>query len=185
LEQPASVRLAQALRYRGWPISFNAVDMSSVAEEIRRTVKGKAMSEFEFLPSATIGQYIPTGSILHRMEPRAKLIGFGVLILAITFSLSSAGIAIGLAAALLGLLVARIPIRFALKGLTPPLPFLVFIAVLQIFLYPSGGQNLLFTLGPLQVSLAGIWSGVLLILRFSALILVLMPDCLLCSPHPK
>jgi energy-coupling factor transport system permease protein len=131
------------------------------------------MSEFEFLPSATIGQYIPTGSILHRMEPRAKLIGFGVLILAITFSLSSAGITIGLAAALLGLFVARIPIRFALKGLAPPLPFLIFIAVLQIFLYASGVQNLLFTLGPLQVSLAVIWSGVLLILRFSALILVL------------
>jgi len=80
------------------------------------------MSEFEFLPSATIGQYIPTGSILHRMEPRAKLIGFGVLILAVTFSLSSAGITIGLAAALLGLFVARIPIRFALKGLAPPCP---------------------------------------------------------------
>ncbi len=131
------------------------------------------MSDFEFLPSATIGQYIPTGSILHRTDPRAKLVGFGVLILAITFSLSPIGIGIGLAAALLGLVIARIPIKFALKGLLPPLPFLLIIAVIQIFLFPDAGHSILFTLGPISISLAGIWSGILLILRFATLVLTL------------
>ena len=32
------------------------------------------MSEFEFLRNVTIGQYIPTGSAIHRLDPRAKLI---------------------------------------------------------------------------------------------------------------
>lgn len=131
------------------------------------------MSDFEFLPSATIGQYIPTGSVIHRIDPRAKLIGFGVLILAITFSTSKIGIGIGLAAALLGLVIARIPLKFALKGLLPPLPFLILIAFIQFFLYPDAGRSVLFTLGPLSVSLAGILSGVLLILRFGALILTI------------
>ena len=131
------------------------------------------MSDFEFLPSATIGQYIPTGSVVHKVDPRAKLVGFGILILAITFSVSKIGIGFSLAAALIGLVVARIPLKFALKGLLPPLPFLILIAIIQFFFYPNPGHTILFTLGPLSVSLAGILSGILLILRFAALILVI------------
>ena len=138
------------------------------------------MSDFEFLPSATIGQYIPTGSILHHIEPKAKIIGFGILILAITLSGSSIGIGVGLAASLLGLLIARIPIKFALKGLAPPLPFLIIIALLQIFLFPKTDQTILFVIGPISVSIAGLWSGILLLLRFAALILMisLMSFCM-------
>lgn len=131
------------------------------------------MSEFEFLPSATIGQYIPTGSILHRTDPRAKLLGFGILILAVTFSTSKIGIGVALAAALIGLVIARIPVRFALKGLLPPLPFLIIIAVIQVFIFPHASQPALFSIGSLHVTLAGFWSGILLILRFGALILML------------
>ncbi|MEN6480590.1 MAG: energy-coupling factor transporter transmembrane component T [Anaerolineaceae bacterium] len=138
------------------------------------------MSDFDFLQNATIGQYIPTESILHRIEPRAKIIGFGALILAITFSPSPIGIAIGLATTLFGLVIARIPLKFALKRLTPPLPFLIIIAGIQIFLFPNAGHPILFTLGSIRISLASIWSGILLILRFSALILTLslMSFCL-------
>lgn len=131
------------------------------------------MSDFEFLPSAAIGQYMPTGSLLHRIEPRAKLIGFGALILAITFSLSQRGIAVGLAAALLGLLIVRVPFKLTLKGLLLPLPFLVIIAIIQIFIFPAAAHTPLLTVGPLRITLAGIWSGVLLVLRFVALILIL------------
>ncbi|HEC35726.1 MAG TPA: energy-coupling factor transporter transmembrane protein EcfT, partial [Anaerolineae bacterium] len=32
------------------------------------------MSEFEFLRYITIGQYLPRGSIVHRLDPRFKLL---------------------------------------------------------------------------------------------------------------
>jgi energy-coupling factor transport system permease protein len=131
------------------------------------------MSDFEFLPSATIGQYIPTGSILHRIDPRAKLIGFGILMMAITFSVSKVGVGIGLIAVILGILISRVPLKFALKGLIPPLPFMVIIAVLQFFFYPNPGTSIIFRLGPVILSLAGILSGILIILRFFTLILAI------------
>jgi len=131
------------------------------------------MSEFDFLSSAAIGQYIPTGSVLHKLEPRTKLIGFIILILAVTFSRTAQGIGVGLLAAIFGLLIARVPIRFALKGLLYPLPFLVIIAILQVFLYPGLDTVPIFVIGPLRLTMAGIWSCVLIILRFIALILSL------------
>ena len=32
------------------------------------------MSEFEFLRNVTIGQYLPAGSAIHRLDPRVKLV---------------------------------------------------------------------------------------------------------------
>ncbi len=131
------------------------------------------MNQFDFLQKATIGQYIPTESLLHRMDPRAKIIGLGLLLFAVTFSSSRIGILIGLAAAIIGLLAAKIPIQFALKGLIPPLPFLLLIALIQILLMPGGGEQILFSVGPLKVYLANVLTSLLMILRFCVLILLL------------
>ena len=131
------------------------------------------MNQFDFLQKATIGQYIPADSPLHRMDPRAKIIGFGLLILAVTFSASGIGILIGLVAVLFGLLSAKIPIKFALKGLIPPLPFLALIALIQIFLMPHEGEQILFVIGPIHIFKANILNSLLMILRFCVLILLL------------
>lgn len=44
------------------------------------------MAEFEFLRYVTIGQYLPLGSLIHRMDARFKLLAFGLLVVAVTFS---------------------------------------------------------------------------------------------------
>lgn len=41
LEQPASLRLAQALRYKGWPISQTAVTLKAVTDEVTLAVEGR------------------------------------------------------------------------------------------------------------------------------------------------
>lgn len=42
LEQPTSVRLAQALRYHGWPVSRTAVTLPDIQKEIKRIEEGRA-----------------------------------------------------------------------------------------------------------------------------------------------
>jgi len=81
------------------------------------------MNQFDFLQKATIGQYIPADSLLHRIDPRAKIIGFGLLILAVTFSSSGIGVLIGLLAAWIGLLTARIPIQGCAERVNPAVTF--------------------------------------------------------------
>lgn len=131
------------------------------------------MADFEFLPAASIGQYIPTGSVVHRLAPGSKLLGYGLLILALTFTQAPIGIALGLAAVLAGLIIARIPLRFALKTLLPPLPFLVIIALIQMVFYNPSGEPPLWAWGPIAISAASIVSGLLLVVRFVALILAI------------
>lgn len=96
------------------------------------------MEEFELLRNVTIGQYIPTGSVIHRLDPRVKLLAFVLIIGAITFETSYLGnLALLLVIGAL-VLVARIPLGYALSGLKPALPVLVLLAVLQIIFYTEG-----------------------------------------------
>ena len=132
------------------------------------------MSEFDFLSRIPLGQCIPTNSIIHRLDPRAKIIIFGVLLIAITFTPSQLGLSIGIAALLLALLLSKVPIGFALKGLLVPLPFLLIIAIIQVFFYSSAlDPNILIKLGKLNITSGGLLAGVMLLIRFAGLILCL------------
>lgn len=55
------------------------------------------MSEFESLRNVTVGQYIPTDSIVHRCEPRAKLLAALFLAFAISSTRSLAATLLGIA----------------------------------------------------------------------------------------
>jgi len=90
------------------------------------------VSEFELLRNITLGQYLPTGSYLHRMDPRAKIVAMVFLVGAVSFTPSLAGNACLLAACLLIVWLGRIPLGYALRGLLPAVPVLVILAVMQL-----------------------------------------------------
>jgi energy-coupling factor transport system permease protein len=132
------------------------------------------MHDFEFLRFVTIGQYLPTGSIIHRLDPRARLLAGFLLLAAVTVAPHWIGLVMALIVLLVGLVIARIPLGYALKGLLPPLPFIVFLSVLQILFGPRGTAVApLWVWGPVSVSAAGLLSGALLVLRFAVLILAI------------
>ncbi|NPA91726.1 MAG: energy-coupling factor transporter transmembrane protein EcfT [Chloroflexi bacterium] len=96
------------------------------------------MEEFELLRYVTIGQYLPLNSPIHRLDPRFKLVAFTILVIAITFTATYIG-NIVLLLLLTGLLIlARVPIPYALSGLRPALPFLLFLMAMQIAFYTEG-----------------------------------------------
>ena len=94
------------------------------------------MSDFEYLANLTVGQYLPLSSFFHERDPRAKLAGISMLVISLTLAGTLNGAAFGLAAILALLLLSRIPAGYALKGILRPLPFLVFLALLQVFITP-------------------------------------------------
>lgn len=131
------------------------------------------MENFEFLRHITIGQYLPTGSRLHRLDPRVKLVAFTLLCGAFILGSGPVGIFLGLIV-LLGLLaLASIPLRYALQGLRPALPWLLFLAVLQLFMVrPAAQSDLIWSWGFLNLTVGGVQMAVVTFGRFGALILL-------------
>jgi len=128
-----------------------------------------ALSEFELLGHVTIGQYLPTGSLLHRLNPRLKLCMGLLLIVAVISCSSLIGQAILLAAVFAGLVLARISLRFAIAGLRPMALFLLLLAALQVFAIPRYAANatVIWQWSFLTMTDRSILAGILLIARFA------------------
>jgi energy-coupling factor transport system permease protein len=90
------------------------------------------MFNFELLRNVTIGQYIPTGSPIHRLDPRTKIVATAVLILAISFNRSLVANLFFVAVVLGITLLARIQVSYVARGILLGLPALVLIFVMQL-----------------------------------------------------
>jgi energy-coupling factor transport system permease protein len=131
------------------------------------------MSQFEYLSRVSFGQYLPLNSPIHRMNPGAKLFGFCLFILALSLSKSMAGLLAAVAIVLLLLALSKVSIRFALRGLRTPLPFILFLAVLQLFLASyQTDETPLFAWKFLKITPYGIHAALLICVRFIGFVLL-------------
>lgn len=92
-------------------------------------------AEFELTRNITIGQYLPTGSVVHRLDPRFKLAAFVILILAIAICNTYVGNAFALLMCTWLFSLSKIPIHYGISGIKPAIPFIVILAVLQLLFY--------------------------------------------------
>src|SRR4051794_13844211 len=90
------------------------------------------MFNTELLRNVTIGQYIPTGSVIHRLDPRTKIVATAVLILSISFNRSLIANLCFLVVVLGITLLARIPLSYIVRGLLLGLPALLLIFIMQL-----------------------------------------------------
>ena len=95
------------------------------------------MFNFDLLRNVTIGQYIPTGSVVHRLDPRAKIIAAACLVLAISFNGSLLANLIFLALTLGIAALARIPFSYIGRGFLLGLPVLAVIFLMQLLFLGS------------------------------------------------
>lgn len=81
----------------------------------------------------TIGQYYPSDSFIHRLDPRVKL--FATMVYIITLFLKKSFLLYGIAAIILMACVAisKVPVRYMARGLKPVWILLVFICIVNVF----------------------------------------------------
>ena len=121
------------------------------------------------LRDITIGQHFPGDSLVHRFDPRLKL----VLSIAYIVLLFAASNPLGLALSILFLAVmykvAKIPGKMILKSLKPILPIVIFTAVLNLFFVSGEGEPLVH-IWFLTIYAEGVRYAVLMAVRVMALI---------------
>ncbi|MDR0325049.1 MAG: energy-coupling factor transporter transmembrane protein EcfT [Oscillospiraceae bacterium] len=119
------------------------------------------------LKDITLGQYFPGSSIIHRMDPRIKLIllfCFITALLMANHALTYAGVLLFLA---LAVAVSRIKPKALFKGMRPMLFIVIFTAVLNIFYTP--GEPLV-SFWVFNIAAEGIERAVFMALRLTMLI---------------
>ena len=121
------------------------------------------------LRDITIGQHFPGNSVLHRCDPRLKLVGTIAYIVVLFVASNPLGIALSLALLALLYTVAQIPYRLILKSLKPIVPIIIFTAVLNLFFITGEGEPLV-RLWIFSIYEEGVSYAVLMAVRVVALI---------------
>ena len=85
------------------------------------------------LKDITIGQYFPGNSVVHRLDPRFKIIITGVYIAMLFCTSSFWGLLLGFVFLILEFLLSKIPMKLMLKSLKPILPIILFTSILNLF----------------------------------------------------
>ncbi|MBS3972845.1 MAG: energy-coupling factor transporter transmembrane protein EcfT [Erysipelotrichia bacterium] len=90
------------------------------------------------MTNIALGRYIPTNSIIHRLDPRIKIVNMLLLMVAIFLPARFAGYGIiGIIAVSL-VLLSRLKFGFILKSLKPVMLMLMFLLIINVFVLRTG-----------------------------------------------
>ena len=116
----------------------------------------------------TFGQYCEGNSLVHRLDPRAKILLAILYIAAIFLAKSVTAFALLVVSAVTLIGLTGLSPMMILRGMRPLLFIIVFTAVINIFWMT--GETLLAALGPVKIYLEGIINAILIVLRIVLLI---------------
>lgn len=120
------------------------------------------------LKDITLGQYFPGNSLIHRLDPRTKLIALIIYIVAL-FSAGnwlSYGLVFTFLATCIG--ISQIPVKAFARGMKPLVLILIFTGILNLFFTP--GETVLLSLWKITVTLEGVTRAIFMMVRILLLI---------------
>lgn len=114
------------------------------------------------------GRYIPGDSLIHRLDPRAKLMGAIWFIIIIFMANNWLTYLVLALFVLTAIKLSEISPKFFINGVKPLIWLILFTVILQILF--TSGQTIWFRLGPIVISQEGIMNGVFIFMRFVLII---------------
>ena len=120
------------------------------------------------LKDITLGQYFPGNSLVHRLDPRTKLIAVVIYIVALFLAKWFVTYAIMFCLLALSIAVSKVPVRSILRGMKPVLFIAIFTAILNLFYTP--GTHVLVKIWVLTITMEGVFQAFFMVVRIMMLI---------------
>lgn len=118
----------------------------------------------------SFGQYYPADSLMHRLDPRTKVILTVVYIVCTFLCKNALSFAVLLLSALALVLLSRIPLKIVLRSIRPLIFIIAFTSLINIFM--TKGEHLLTPQDwGIRIYEEGVWNAVFMILRITILVL--------------
>ena len=120
------------------------------------------------LNDITLGQYFPGESVIHKLDPRMKIILTVIYITAIFLASHMYTLLMLFMINITVILLSAIPFIIILKAFKPLLFILIFTVVVNIFM--AGGETLLLSFGFIKIYLDGLRNALFIIIRIMSLV---------------
>lgn len=117
----------------------------------------------------TIGQYYPVESLIHKLDPRVKLIGTVLFIISLFTFRSFSGYVVTFFFLGAVIKLSKVPLRYIVKGLKSLLMIMLFAVVFNVFF--AAGEHVLFQYGILHITVEGLRNAAFLAIRLVFLVI--------------
>ena len=121
------------------------------------------------LKDITLGQYFPGNSVIHRLDPRTKLIMLVVYIVALFMAANVVSYALVAGFLLAAIKISTIPMKSIVRGMKPLVLILVFTGILNLFFTTGEGEPLV-DVWVITIYKEGLIRAVFMVLRILLLI---------------
>ena len=116
----------------------------------------------------TLGQYYPAGSVIHKLDPRVKLLGTLLYIISLfafgkVFNYIAAAVFLGII-----IFLSKVPVKFMVKGLRAIFILMLITAAFNLFLTPG---TTVAQIWKLKITAEGIRVAVLMVVRLVLLVM--------------
>ena len=120
------------------------------------------------LKDITLGQYFPGSSIIHRVDPRTKLIMLVIYIVALFLAKGFVGYGVLFAFLAAAIKISTIPVKSIVKGMKPLVMILIFTGLLNLFFTQDG--PVLVDFWVITITLGGLTRALMMMARIMMLI---------------
>lgn len=152
---PKVTKFAQGLVDRGMALSSLPITL----EELRRCFD---------MDKLILGRYIPGNSLIHRLDPRSKLLAMIIYIIIIFWANNVVTNLLMLGFTLGVVFLSKIKLSFFLNGVKPMIGIILFTTLFQMF-FAQGGSPI-FRLGIITITDLGLSQAILIFMRFVLII---------------
>lgn len=118
----------------------------------------------------TLGKYLPLDSIIHKLDPRTKIVAMLIILVAIFLPTGWWGYLIISVASLLTIYLAKLSLNFVLKALKPMMFMMVFLLVINILVVKTG--TVLLTIGGFSLYSDAIFQTLYIVVRLVLMIMI-------------
>lgn len=119
------------------------------------------------LKDITIGQHYPTGSVIHKLDPRTKILITFAIIVGLFLVQNFIGYIYVVVFIAASIAISKIPFKYMIKGLKPLYILIMITFFINVFM--TRGE-ILFGIGPLNVTREGLYQAVFMAIRLILLV---------------
>lgn len=119
------------------------------------------------LNDITIGQYYPTGSVIHNLDPRTKIFVTFIYMIFLFLVKSFIGFLGMFILLMIPVMISKVPVNYLIRGLKGLILIILFTVCLNMFMTPG---NILYQIGFLKITGKGLHNAILMAVRLILLV---------------
>lgn len=118
-----------------------------------------------------LGQFYPSNSVMHRLDPRMKVIAAIIYIVASFLCKNLFSFVLLMVSAIFLILISKIPLKIVFRSIRALIFIMIFTAIINVFWFSGKDDTILLQWKFITIYLGGVYNAVFILVRITAMVI--------------